>query len=99
MIESFFASDCTPEDRAWIWSKVTSQPLRPYEERVDLERFYRLELPKTDVRCTRSMGRVPREAAERLGMSYVEIDAGHDAMVSRPEEVARIFLGKAVPAR
>jgi pimeloyl-ACP methyl ester carboxylesterase len=33
-----------------------------------------------------------RGFAERLGVKPIEIDAGHDMMISRPEEVAEVLL-------
>lgn len=91
MIFSFFASDCSDEDKQWLWRMVTPQPIKPYEDKVDLSRFYQLTLPKTYIRCTKSQAGIPRTVAEKFGMHYVEIDAGHDPMVSQPEPLAVIL--------
>lgn len=91
MIFSFFASDCSDEDKQWLWRMVTPQPIKPYEDKVDLSRFYQLTLPKTYIRCTKSQAGIPRPVAEKFGMHYIEIDAGHDPMVSQPEPLAVIL--------
>ena len=92
MIFSFFASDFDEEDRKWIWRRVTPQPIKPYEDKVDLRRYEALALRKTYIRCTLSLGGMQRATAERLGMRYVELRAGHDAMISQPQALAAILL-------
>lgn len=92
MIFSFFGSDCSDEDKRWLWRKVTPQPIKPYEDKVDLGRFYQLKLPQTYVRCTKSQAGIPRSVADKFGLHYVEIDAGHDPMVSQPERFSEILL-------
>lgn len=91
MIYSFFASDCTDEDKAWVLRMATAQPLKPYEDKVDLTKFYGLDISKTYIGCKQSPGGLPREVAEKMGLRYVEINSGHDPMVSRPEELAKIL--------
>ncbi len=92
MIFSFFASDCTDADKQWIWRRVTAQPIKPYEDRVDLDRFQGLAIQKTYIRCTRSTGGLPQRTAEKLGMRYREVEAGHDAMISAPQPLAETLL-------
>jgi pimeloyl-ACP methyl ester carboxylesterase len=70
---------------------VTAQPIKPYEDKVDLSQFYQLSIAKTYIKCTKSQGGIPRHVAEKFGMQYVEIDAGHDPMVSQPEKFAAIL--------
>lgn len=91
MIFSFFASDCDDADKQWLWRMVTPQPIKPYEDKVDLGKFYQLAIPKTYIKCTKSQAGIPRSVAEKFGMQYVEIDAGHDPMVSQPQQLAFIF--------
>ena len=63
MIFSFFGSDCSDEDKQWLWRKVTPQPVKPYEDKVDLGRFYQLKLPQTYVRCTKPQAGIPHPSA------------------------------------
>lgn len=87
MLFSFFASDCSIADKRWILRMATPQVIKPYEDAVDLSRFYQLTIPKTYVRCLRSQAGTHRKVAEKFGMEYSEIDAGHDPMISRPDEL------------
>jgi hypothetical protein len=91
MIFNFFAADCEAADRQWLWRRVTAQPIRPYEDKVDLRRFYELAVAKTYIRCLKSQAGVSRAVAEKFHMNYAEVDAGHDAMVSQPERLAAIL--------
>lgn len=91
MLYSFFASDCTEEDKRWIVRMATPQVIKPYEDKVDLTRFDQLSIPKTYVRCLRSSAGTHRKVADKYGMRYAEIDAGHDPMISRPEELVAIL--------
>lgn len=91
MIFSFFASDCNEADKQWLWRMVTPQPIKPYEDKVDLSQFYKLSLAKTYIRCSKSQAGIPRNVAEKFGMNYVEIAAGHDPMVSQPEQFTAIL--------
>jgi pimeloyl-ACP methyl ester carboxylesterase len=92
MMYGFFASDCTDEDKAWVLRMATAQPLKPYEDKVDLDKFYGLDISKTYINCKQSQGGLPGKVAEKLGLRYVEMDSGHDPMVSQPEELAEILL-------
>lgn len=72
----------------------TPQPLRPWLDRVELERFYAMQIPRTYIRCLRDTAVPPDRQllyAERLGVKPVDLDEGHDAMLSAPEAVARIL--------
>jgi len=70
---------------------VTPQPIKPYEDKVDLGRVYQLTIPNTYIRCTKSQAGIPRSGAEKFDMQYVEIETGHDPMVSHPEHLATIL--------
>jgi pimeloyl-ACP methyl ester carboxylesterase len=75
-------------------SLLTPQALRPFVERVNLRVFYGMRVPRTYIRCLQDMAVVPARAAERaalLGVKPVDMDCAHDAMLSQPEELARIL--------
>lgn len=75
--------------------KLTPQPLAVFFEKVHLMRFADLNIPRTYILGLRDMSLPPeltRGFAERLGVKPIEIDAGHDMMVSRAEEVAEALL-------
>jgi pimeloyl-ACP methyl ester carboxylesterase len=74
--------------------RLTPQPLRPFVERLDLSRFYAMDVPRTYIRCLKDVAVQPDRAAEyarRLGVRPVDLEAGHDAMLSAPDALARIL--------
>jgi pimeloyl-ACP methyl ester carboxylesterase len=77
-------------------ARLTPQPLAPLTERLDLRRFYRMAVPRTYVRCLRDAAVPPDLAlayARRLGVTPVDLDAGHDVMLSAPDALAELLLG------
>lgn len=88
-------SDMTDAEKdEWV-RKMTPQPFAIFSDRVDLKRFYGLTIPKTYILATQDKGLVPercREFAARIGCTPIEIEGGHDVMVSRPAEVAKMLL-------
>ncbi len=75
--------------------QLTPQPLAVFFEKIPLKRFPVLKIPRTYVLGLRDKALPPeltRKFAERLGVKPVEIDAGHDMMVVKPEDVARVLL-------
>lgn len=90
-----YFTDQTGEDQDYYLRQLTPQPLAPFFEKIRLNRFYSLNTPKTYIMGLRDKALPPaltRGFAERLGVKPVEIDAGHDMMVVKPEEVARVLL-------
>lgn len=74
--------------------RLTPQPLRPFVQRVDLTRFYAMNTSRTYIRCLKDVAVQPDRAAEyarRLGVKPVDLDAGHDVMLSAPEALTRIL--------
>jgi pimeloyl-ACP methyl ester carboxylesterase len=83
------------EEKDSFLRQLTPQPLAAFFEKITLKRFYDLKIPRTYVMGLRDKSLPPeltRGFAERLGVEPVEIDASHDMMISRPEEVAKVLL-------
>jgi pimeloyl-ACP methyl ester carboxylesterase len=75
-------------------SLLTPQAIRPFVETVDLRVFYGMRVPRTYIRCLQDKAVVPERAAEcaaRLGVTPVDMDCAHNAMLSQPDELARIL--------
>jgi len=75
-------------------ARLTPQPIHPWLERVDLKRFYAMQVPRTYIRCLKDVAVPPDRAlvyARRLGVKPIDLDTAHDAMLSQPEAVARIL--------
>jgi pimeloyl-ACP methyl ester carboxylesterase len=83
------------EEKDSYLKQLTPQPLAVFFEKVPLKRFYNLKIPMTYILGLKDKSLPPeltRGFAERLGVKPVEIDAGHDMMISRPDEVAEVLL-------
>ena len=94
-LRPLYFTDLEGEIKDYYIKKLTPQPLAVFFETVRLKRFTDLKIPRTYILGLRDMSIPPeltRGFAERLGVKPVEIDAGHDMMVSRPEEVAEVLL-------
>ena len=75
-------------------SLLTPQSLRPFVEPVDFHRFYGMRVPRTYIRCLEDKAVVPAKAAEcaaRLGVTPLDMDSAHNAMLSQPDELSRIL--------
>jgi pimeloyl-ACP methyl ester carboxylesterase len=90
-----YFTDQTGEDREFYLKQLTPQPLAVFFEKVPLKRFHGLTIPRTYIMGLRDKALPPeltRGFAARLGVEPVPIDAGHDMMVVKPEEVAKVLL-------
>ena len=75
-------------------SLLTPQSLRPFVEPVDLRVFYGMRVPTTYIRCLEDKAIAPARAAEcagRLGVTPVDMNCAHNAMLSQPDELAQIL--------
>lgn len=89
-------SDLAPGDPrvADALAHLTPQPLRPWLERVDLRRFYAMDVPRAYVRCLRDMAVAPARAAEyaaRLGVRPIDLDCAHAPMLSAPAALVEVL--------
>lgn len=75
-------------------ARMTPQPLRPWIERVALDRFWTLDRPRRYIRCLRDAAVPPAKAAEyaaRLGVTPIDMDSAHEPMLSAPDELVKIL--------
>jgi pimeloyl-ACP methyl ester carboxylesterase len=90
-----YFTDQTGPDQDFFLKQLTPQPIAVFFEKITLKRFYTLSLPKTYIMGMRDKALPPdltRKFAARLGVTPIQIDAGHDMMVVRPEETAAALL-------
>jgi pimeloyl-ACP methyl ester carboxylesterase len=75
-------------------TRLTPQPFGPLAERVDLQRFHTLRMPRTYIRCLSDAAVPPARAAEyaaRLGVTPIDLDTAHGPMLSNPEALVAIL--------
>jgi len=89
-------SDMPPGDARVVdaLARLTAQPFAPWAERVDYRRFLAMRVPCTYVRCLRDQAVTPARAAEyaaRLGVTPIDMECGHNPMLSAPDALAKIL--------
>jgi pimeloyl-ACP methyl ester carboxylesterase len=83
-----------PADDAWLRRRLTPHPYAPFEQKVQWGVPQGNGLPKVYVDCTRPAlaALAALKARYRADWEFVELQTGHDLMVSAPEETAQILL-------
>jgi len=90
-----YFTDLEGEEKDYFLKQLSPQPLAAFFEKIPLKKFFSLKIPRTYIMGLRDKSLPPELTegfAERLRVQPVKIDAGHDMMVSRPEEVAEVLL-------
>jgi pimeloyl-ACP methyl ester carboxylesterase len=86
----------SPEDRAWVESRLTPHPAATYRQRLRLEHPPGNGVDRTYIDCTQpalpTLDRVKARVRAERGWRVVEIATGHDAMVTAPGAVSRILI-------
>lgn len=84
------------DDRAWVWPRLTDQPYLSCTEKVSAPNHVARKLPRTfiDLTSPKNAGLIPStERAREGGVEMLEIETGHDAMVTEPERLAEMLAG------
>lgn len=81
-------------DIAWMAPRLTDQPAATYEQRLKLS-GPGFAGPRTYIRCTRS-DKMPPDVAVRVqsdpGFRLIDLDAGHDVMITNPEALTALLI-------
>jgi pimeloyl-ACP methyl ester carboxylesterase len=82
-------------DLPWARARFTPQPFRCLITPLQLPPGWDDGVDRVYLRCTQAFAGEPRPYLDRVdeeaGWRYLEIDAGHDAMISVPDELARVL--------
>jgi pimeloyl-ACP methyl ester carboxylesterase len=82
-------------DIAWLKRRLTPHPLRSYQSPLDVKGPIGNGLPRTYLACTGPryafLDPVKEWVRHQDGFRWLEIDTGHDAMITAPDELARIL--------
>jgi pimeloyl-ACP methyl ester carboxylesterase len=89
-----------PADRAWVEPRLTPNPNRTAYSPLKLTSDALDRVAKSYILCRENSGGFARFAtqARDAGWDYHEIDAGHDAMITKPKATADILLAIAALA-
>jgi pimeloyl-ACP methyl ester carboxylesterase len=92
---ALFCNDMDADLTAWTLSRMVPEALGIVNEPVDLAGVAATTVPVTYVRLLRDASLVPeaqvRMAANVGDVEIVDLDAGHMAMISRPEALAEVL--------
>jgi pimeloyl-ACP methyl ester carboxylesterase len=85
-----------PADIAWVQRRLTPHPFGGFDEKMRWGGPIGNGLPKVYVDCTdpayAGLAAVKERYRGKPGWPFVALKTGHDAMVSAPEETARLLL-------
>lgn len=83
-------------DREWVARRMTPQPLAVLREPLSFDLQVVASLPRTFIDCTapalHTIAAMRRRVREEPGWNIFELETGHDAMVTAPEQLARMLL-------
>lgn len=81
-------------DSSWLAARLTAAPAGPAYSTLHLHTDAAARVPKSYIRCREGLDRMLRfaEQARRAHWDYHELDAGHDAMVTKPHATAEVML-------
>jgi pimeloyl-ACP methyl ester carboxylesterase len=96
-----FINDGDLEMAKWSYAQLSPEPYQPFREKLDLKKFYSLEIPKSYINCTEDIALPPGEwgwhprMSNRLGLyRLVQMPGSHEVMFTNPLGLA----GKIVEA-
>lgn len=100
VFRDLFIQDASPEDARSVWERLVPQPFAPWDEKLDLRRFYELALPRSFIAVADDRALPPGtwhpHMSSRLGrFKLVEMDGSHEVMFTRPAELARKLVDAA----
>jgi pimeloyl-ACP methyl ester carboxylesterase len=84
-----------PADLAWLKSKITPHPWKCFVSKLRLRDEAAVRrIPRTNINCTRMLAASNAESRARQldGDRNLEIDTGHDLMITEPKRVAEMLL-------
>ncbi|MFN8535365.1 MAG: alpha/beta hydrolase [Dehalococcoidia bacterium] len=86
-----------PADLAWVAPRLTAMPLKAWTDPVRLGNPAAAAVPGAMIACVRGGARAAqterlRAIAGERGWRFAELDSGHDAMVTHPEELSDLLL-------
>lgn len=95
--ETRLFADLDPPTRAWAVARYTLHPIAAADGPMESTTFWEQAWPATVIRCRRSVN--PPEAhqrrtAERLKAEWHELDTGHYPMLSEPDALTRLLVGR-----
>ena len=92
---AFFYHDCDEQTARAAFERLTPAPVGFIQETIHLPRFWQSDLPRSYIRCLQDRAApawLSAQAAQRLGVEPLTIDASHSPFLSKPRETAALFV-------
>jgi len=90
-----FINDADMETAKWTYAQLSPEPYKPCKDKLDLKRFYALEIPRSYIHCTEDTALPPGEwgwhprMSSRLGMyRLVQMPGSHEVLYTNPSGLA-----------
>lgn len=93
-LRTAYFTDLEGAEQEFYLRRLTPEPLRVFFDRIRLTKFPEVDVPKTYIMGMKDKSLPPdltKGFSGRLQVEPYTIDAGHDMMVSKSEEVAEIL--------
>jgi pimeloyl-ACP methyl ester carboxylesterase len=94
-----FINDGDLETAKRTYALLSPEPLQPAKDKLDLKKFYSLEIPKSYINCTEDIALPPGEwgwhprMSSRLGLyRLVQMPGSHEVMFTNPAGLAEKIL-------
>jgi pimeloyl-ACP methyl ester carboxylesterase len=94
-----FINDGDLEMAKWSYAQLSPEPLQPSKDKLDLWKFYSLEIPKSYINCTEDIALPPGEygwhprMSNRLGLyRLVQMPGSHEVMFTNPSGLAEKII-------
>jgi len=91
----FFYHDCDDATVDWAFSKLTPG-ISPFpEKKLHLPAFWQAQIPRSYILCKEDRSKplsMSREVIRRLGVEPLVIDSSHSPFLSKPAELAAMFV-------
>jgi pimeloyl-ACP methyl ester carboxylesterase len=85
------------QDAEWVKRRLTPHPLSTYTSKLNIKGPVGNHLPRTYIHCTNPSYAALQASRDwvkaQAGWRFAEIATGHDAMVTAPDELARMLIG------
>lgn len=95
-LRPMYFTDLEGEEQDFFLRQLTPQPLAVFFEKIRFRAFPDISIPRTYIMGMKDKSLPPELTqgfAARLDVEPVQIDAGHDMMVSRPADIAEVLCG------
>lgn len=90
-----FVNDADLETAKWTYAQLSPEPYQPTKDRLDLKKFYSLNIPKSYINCTEDIALPPGEwgwhprMSNRLGLyRLVQMPGSHETLYTNPSLLA-----------